>query len=342
MSSIIGKWIWTFTFQATEGAVVKESEPIENFQLIYDPQDPPSSSINYNLSVVFSGYLSNLDEGLRQSLLPEIQKQSEGISLKFFCIGGGTNTEYNISIWKTETFNYVKDWLSNNKDTIIQNFQGVCYDIELADDSFSTQFQDLFQFTKGFNLQVMIAISNSAPWNMTNGSEFMSYVFSTIEDIDIISPLMYSGDYGPASEFSFTDTAKVRYPWDNFFQNYLNRKNPTMKLCPSVWLDDLYLTPGTNQPNEKPIGLENSATHYPIDQGVKSFFETYKNDLGKTLSIETTGYIRYFNGTANQTNEISTLIYTSKDRVYPYPSASAYPTTLIPFDKRNYYKIINN
>jgi len=75
------------------------------------------------------------------------------------------------------------------------------------------RFQDLFQSTKGFNLQLMMAILHSAPWNMTNGSEFMSYVFSTIADIYIISPLMYRC---PASEFSFTDTDKVRYPWDNF------------------------------------------------------------------------------------------------------------------------------
>jgi len=167
---------------------------------------PPT---NANLGVAFSGW-ANIDNALYESSLIESSLTGD----KYLSIGGG-NANGHLNANRLEDLN----------TAIIQgrleDYQGVCYDVEVGDSDMASAFAASFVVAKANNLKVLVTISHSAPYGFPDKIALMDHFF-TDENIDIISPQMYTTGNEASNDFVWDGV-----PWSSY-------ANSKAEIVPSI------------------------------------------------------------------------------------------------------------
>ncbi|MDN3611521.1 LysM domain-containing protein [Vibrio ostreicida] len=110
------------------------------------------------------------------------------------------------------------------KEEKIKGYHGIAYDIEIADAGLNEQFSMSFNLAKKLGYKVLVTVSHSAPYDDSDRDSLMSSFFAN-EDIDILSPQLYSSGIEPANDFSITSGSNIRW------QDYASAK---AKIVPSI------------------------------------------------------------------------------------------------------------
>ena len=151
-----------------------------------------------NLAVAFSGWAS-----VASALSASAATYPSLKGLKFLSIGGGNENGHMTTAVLTELDTAV----SNGQ---LSGYDGVCYDVEEGDANLGTAFAASFANTKAKKLMVLVTISHSAPYGITDKVALMNGFFAD-SNIDILSPQLYTS--GRELENDYTTSG---VPWSSF------------------------------------------------------------------------------------------------------------------------------
>ncbi|MBL4660425.1 MAG: hypothetical protein JKY19_08715 [Alcanivoracaceae bacterium] len=143
----------------------------------WDEGTPPPSKTT--ISIAFSGY-SDVLEAIEQS--KHVKDQLVGT--KYIAIGGG-NANGAFTKSKVEA-------LTREINTgAFTGYDGIAYDIEEGDPNLEEVFAESFQAARTNGLQVLVTVSHSAPYGISDAAKLMTSFF-TNENINILSPQLYT------------------------------------------------------------------------------------------------------------------------------------------------------
>ncbi|MEH2365499.1 carbohydrate-binding protein [Nostoc sp.] len=173
----------------------------------------PSDS---TLSVAFSGWVEP-DTALQESA--KIKNQLVGES--YISLGGGNENGR---------------FTSSKIDTIIaainsgkfSGYQGIAFDIEEGDTGLNSRFQEAFVASKNNNLKVLVTISHTAPYGISDAQQLMAAFFAD-KNIDYLSPQLYT--QGTETQNDFTENMGVK--WADY-------ANTNAAIIPSIVQANLY------------------------------------------------------------------------------------------------------
>ena len=153
-AEIIGFWWWTWSSSAT----------------------PPAGA---NLGIAFSGWVAPAT-ALQNSahVLPVLP------GAKYIGLGGGNSS----GAWTLAAVEAVTSAIAGGE---FNGYNGIAYDIEEGDPSLESAFAASFAAAKAKGLQVLVTISHSAPYGISDGATLMQSFFAS-SDIDILSPQLYT------------------------------------------------------------------------------------------------------------------------------------------------------
>ena len=100
-------------------------------------------------------------------------------------------------------------------------YKGICYDIEEGEAGLSALFQQSFAACKSMGLLVLVTISHSQPYGISDAVTLMQGVIAD-PNVDYLSPQLYSSGYEPSNDFSFIGT-----PWTAYAAS-------TARIVPSI------------------------------------------------------------------------------------------------------------
>lgn len=170
-AAYMGYWLWT-----------------------YSSGDPLPGA---NIGVAFSGW-ANVDTALQDSA----SKLNQLAGKKFLCIGGGnSNGKMTASVLTS-----LNTAITNND---LAGYDGVAYDVEVGDTGLAAAFADSFAVVKNAGLEVLVTISHSAPYGISDRAELMTSFFAD-ENINYLSPQLYTT--GSETENDYDTTGTVT--WD--------------------------------------------------------------------------------------------------------------------------------
>ena len=255
-----------------------------------DPNDYSWVPENADFCVAFSGE-ENPETAyqLSQPLLPYMKGSG-----KYICLGGG-QTQWTVSI-----ITPIVVALQNN---VFVGFNGICWDVEncVVSNEVRDAFLNAFEISHQSGLKNILTTSHTGPYGVgpTDLPTVMSWFFSS-PYLDIISPQLYTCDYGTCSEYDSSSGLLWVNPSSSvttFTTLYNGRTNPDLQILPSVFSNislngfyDLFLTGGTNE-GRPPTDFYGS--YLPLtftqDHGVSNFFNTI-------LGIPSSGSIQFSNG----------------------------------------------
>ena len=151
-----------------------------------------------NLAVAFSGWAS-----VSSALTDSAAAYSSLKGIKFLSIGGGNgNGRFTAAVLTALDAAVSSGQLSG--------YDGVCYDIEEGDANLGAAFASSFANAKANKLKVLITISHSAPYGITDKVALMNGFFSD-SNIDILSPQLYTGGTESANDYT-----SVGVPWSSY------------------------------------------------------------------------------------------------------------------------------
>ena len=149
------------------------------------------------IGIAFSGW-ADVDTALSQSA----GKLAALVGKKFLSIGGGnTNGAFTNTV-----LTHLNKAISDNK---LASYDGVAYDIEVGDSGLASAFAASFAMARSAGLEVLVTISHSAPYGISDRAELMASFFSD-ENIDYLSPQLYTT--GKETENDYATTGGVT--WD--------------------------------------------------------------------------------------------------------------------------------
>ena len=148
-----------------------------------------NSPANATLSLAFSGF-ADVNEAISNA--KRVKSNLTGDA--FVCFGGGNAAgAFNVDVLKG-----IQSAISQG---VINGYQGVAFDIEIGDSGLSSKFRDVFLAAKAAGLKVLVTISHSAPYDISDASTLMSMLL-TDENIDYISPQLYTTGQEPANDYA--------------------------------------------------------------------------------------------------------------------------------------------
>lgn len=130
------------------------------------------------IGIAFSGWA---DPGQAAQDSSSIKSHLPG--LKYISIGGGNNN----GRW---TATSLQSLTKSIQSDALFGYDGIAYDIEEGDPGLSSAFQQSFQAAKTKGFKVIVTISNSAPYGISDGASLMRDFFVN-SDIDYLSPQLY-------------------------------------------------------------------------------------------------------------------------------------------------------
>ncbi|WBX78209.1 hypothetical protein PG911_08125 [Tenacibaculum ovolyticum] len=140
-----------------------------------DNQSPEGTT----LSIAFSGY-SNAQEAINNSLSKKDKLSGE----KYISVGGGNEAG-------AFTQNILESLTLSIQNGDFEGYDGIAYDVEEGESGLENYFAASFQAAKNKGLKVLVTVSHSAPYGISDARELM-YSFFSNENIDIISPQLYT------------------------------------------------------------------------------------------------------------------------------------------------------
>ncbi len=142
----------------------------------YSHGQPPQ---NTNITMAFSGW-ADIKTALQQSQ----RKLATMMGEKFLCIGGGNAS----GAMSTQVLNSLAHAISQNE---LSDYDGIAYDIEEGDSGLAEAFRTSFSTAQAHGLKVLVTVSHSAPYGISDAKALMTSFFSDT-NIDYLSPQLYT------------------------------------------------------------------------------------------------------------------------------------------------------
>eukprot|EP00798_Chlamydomonas_sp_ICE-L_P016839 gene16839-23119_t len=158
---------------------------------------------NTNIGIAFSGWT---DTALALAESQPLQNRLPGT--KYISLGGGDSD----GRFSAAALTKIIAAINGNQ---ISAYAGIAFDIEEGDSSLTTAFANAFAATKAKGLKVIVTVSHSAPYGITDAAVLMRSFFPNT-NIDIISPQMYtfgtetSNDYATVGGVMWEEYAKSK------------------------------------------------------------------------------------------------------------------------------------
>jgi hypothetical protein len=154
--------------------------------------------------VVFSGY-SNPDTALSNS--DSIKGSRTGATI-YLALGGGNSN----GAWTSKLVKQVGSYCSSGK---FAEYDGIAFDVEQGDSGLASDFQKAFAKCRSKGLKVLVTVSHSAPYGISDASTLMQNFFSD-KNIDYLSPQLYT--YGTETSNDYTTDGGVS--WSQYAEAY--------------------------------------------------------------------------------------------------------------------------
>jgi len=146
---------------------------------------------NTNLAIAFSGWITPATAIAESAKL--VSKMPGGG--KYISLGGGNAN----GRWTAANLGQVTAAINNNQFNNA-GYNGIVYDIEEGDGGLAGPFRDSFAACKRKGLGVLVTVSHSAPYGVSDASALMDSFFSN-SNIDYISPQLYTTGYEGSNGF---------------------------------------------------------------------------------------------------------------------------------------------
>ena len=159
------------------------------------PATPPAGT---NLSICFTGLLD-----VKDVLANCAEINTELAGKKFLSFGGGTSN----GSWSLTSLSSLNDAISAKQ---FAGWDGICYDIELGDAGLGAAFAASFANAKSVDLSVLVTISHSQPYGITDASTLMTSFISN-QNITFLSPQLYTTGLEATNDFTAVGTT-----WDAY------------------------------------------------------------------------------------------------------------------------------
>lgn len=177
-ADVISFWRWTWSETAT----------------------PPT---NTNLSIAFSGYVDPA-EALSNS--EPIKSSLQGS--KYIALGGGNGN----GAWTEATLTAITNAINAGD---FAGYNGIAYDVEEGESGLETAFQQSFAAAKAKGYHVLVTVSHSAPYDISDASTLIQSFFAD-PNIDYLSPQLYttgtetSNDYATSGGVTWSEYATAK------------------------------------------------------------------------------------------------------------------------------------
>jgi hypothetical protein len=152
---------------------------------------------NTNIAIAFSGWADPnkalSDSGGVVHKLP--------VGSKYISLGGGNSNGY----FTLSSVNSITQAIQNGD---FHAYDGIAYDVEEGDANLANAFTQSFAAAKLAGLKVLVTVSHSAPYGISDAADLMRYFFKE-SNIDILSPQLYTS--GTEGSNDFTTVAGVAW-----------------------------------------------------------------------------------------------------------------------------------
>lgn len=185
---------------------------------------------NATIGIAFSGW-TDVSTALQQSEAVT----NELYGTKFICFGGGNEN----GAFSSQALTDITNAINDNQ---LSAYGGIAYDVEEGDSGLSQSFADSFKAAKSKGLKVLVTVSHSAPYGISDADTLMTGFFAD-DNIDFLSPQLYTT--GKETSNNYDTTTGTTTTWADYSQ-------AKAAITPSIVTDSLY----------------SSAQSYFKDQGV--------------------------------------------------------------------------
>lgn len=183
------------------------------------------------LSMAFSGYADPT-----QALENSASILNKLVGTKFISLGGGNEA----GSFDADTLQSITAAINNGD---FSDYDGIAYDVEEGSSGLEQAFADSFAAAQAKNLKVLVTVSHSAPYGISDAASLMQSFF-TNKDIDFMSPQLYttgsesSNDYDTSggvewSEYATSIAAVIPSIVDNSYypdaQTYFEGQGVTLE-----------------------------------------------------------------------------------------------------------------
>ncbi len=168
---------------------------------------PPTGA---TMGIAFSGWT---DPG--QALANSNPIKASLAGAKFISLGGGNEN----GAFRAASFAPINQAIAGGH---FAGWDGIAYDVELGDSGLENAFASSFALAKAQGFQVLVTISHSAPYGISDAYSLMQTFFANPQ-IDFLSPQLYTT--GKEAQNDYATSAGVTWPM------YANAK---AKIVPSI------------------------------------------------------------------------------------------------------------
>ncbi|MGB0943477.1 MAG: LysM peptidoglycan-binding domain-containing protein [Marinomonas sp.] len=164
------------TQTTTQETLEPNAENMGYWDWTWDKSHAPS---NASLSMAFSGW-TNTETALNQSS----NIVNNLVGTKFISLGGGNSD----GAFDSASLTKITDAINQGE---FDSYDGIAYDVEEGAPGLENDFQASFKAAKAKGFKVLVTVSHSAPYGITDASTLMDSFFED-ENIDILSPQLYT------------------------------------------------------------------------------------------------------------------------------------------------------
>lgn len=122
---------------------------------------------------------------------------------KYLSFGGGSES----GKFTEQALNEITTAITQGQ---IKGYDGIAYDVEVADANLGSQFANSFEAAKACGFKVLVTISHSAPYDVADKDQLMKSFFIN-PHIDILSPQLYSKGDESHNDYALTSGSSITW-----------------------------------------------------------------------------------------------------------------------------------
>lgn len=151
------------------------------------------------MSVAFSGW-TDVTNAVQESKKIDATLKGD----KYICFGGGNANGRMSAAGLKNIDNAIKDGR-------LGAYAGIVYDVEEGDSGLGQAFEESFQTAKSQGFKVVVTVSHSQPYGITDAGQLMS-TFLNSANVDYLSPQLYTSGMESSNDYAITNG----YGWENY------------------------------------------------------------------------------------------------------------------------------
>lgn len=172
---------------ATEAGSAAEREQIGFWRWTWSQSGTPPDGCN--LGLAFSGW-TDIDKALQQST----HVYTSIPDSKYIALGGGNSS----GAFDAASLQAVTDAISAGR---FAPFAGIAYDVEEGSPGLGAAFSASFEAARQQGLKVLVTISHSAPYGISDARALMQSFFADA-NIDFLSPQLYTTGFETQNDYA--------------------------------------------------------------------------------------------------------------------------------------------